>query len=174
MVQGGLTPLESNFPGVHVPRELVAAARLEKAPTNRLLDEEVYEKVGNSGTVAADPPMLHFAGFEPGQMLTRAVRIITTASRPQRFHIHAPSTPFFTSRCEKRGQIVPGLYEEVFVTFRPSDLRYYADSIRVHCAGQNLIIPIHAYPAMDDVPISPFIDFGFVSGAGDRHAPFPA
>jgi hypothetical protein len=70
-VEGGLTPLESNFPGVRVPSELVAAARLGKAPPNRLLDEEVYERVGNSGTVAAEPAVLHFSGFEPGLVLTK-------------------------------------------------------------------------------------------------------
>jgi hypothetical protein len=156
----GLTPLETHYPGVLVPRELVAPARLEQPPKNRLLDEEVYETVGDTGTIAADPPMLHFSGFEPGQTITKAVRLITTSSRPQRYHIHAPSTPFFSTRCEKRGSVSAGIAETVMVSFKPADLRYYADSIKVHCAGRNLVVPIHAYPALDDVPIPPAIDFG--------------
>lgn len=162
----GLTPLDA-FPGVHVPRELVAESRLDNVPPNRLLDNEAYDKVGNSGTVAADPPMVHFSGFEPGQLLTKVVKIITSAARPQRFHLMPPTTPFFTMRCDKRGVIGPGMYEEVLVTFHAADLRYYADSIRVHCSGQNLVVPIHAYPSMDDVPIPPIVDFG-VCEPGER------
>lgn len=163
MVQGeavGLTPLESKFPGIHVPRELVAAARLEMLPPNRLLEGEVYEKVGDSGTIAADPPAIHFAGFETGEVLTRVVRLVTTTTRPQRVHVHAPDTAYFSSYCEKRGEIVPGLFQEVLVTFRPDELRYYADCLRVHCSGHNLLVPIHAYPAMGEARIPPAIDFG--------------
>jgi hypothetical protein len=49
------------------------------------------------------------------------------------------------------------------ITFIPQTYQYYYDYISVHCEGEKMIIPIHAYPRMDmslKEYLPKYIDFG--------------
>ena len=43
--------------------------------------------------------------------------------------------------------------EEVLVEFTPNDLRYYYDCVRLHSEGENLMVPCHGYPVMNEVEL---------------------
>lgn len=50
--------------------------------------------------------------------------------------------------------MAPGVSEEIYVSFTPTEYRYYQDTIKIHCEGESLKIPVHAYPVINKkVPI---------------------
>lgn len=87
-------------------------------------------------------------------------------------HILPPQTPFFKIRYQKKGMVPTGVSEDIYVQFTPTNqneneplaaYKYYYDTIRIHCEGDKILIPIHAYPVinsecMDQIP--KMIDLG--------------
>ena len=55
---------------------------------------------------------------------------------------------------------MPGTADEVTIEFTPQEWRYYYDAIRINCENENILVPVHAYPAVGEVSIPPFIDMG--------------
>jgi len=57
-----------------------------------------------------------------------------------------------------------GIAEEIYVQFTPNDdYKYYYDCIRIHCEGDKILIPIHAFPVINskkDELVPNFIDLG--------------
>lgn len=47
--------------------------------------------------------------------------------------------------------IPTGVAEEIYVQFTPADdqYKYYYDAIRIHCEGDKILIPIHAFPVIN-------------------------
>lgn len=74
-----------------------------------------------------------------------------------------------------------GVSEDIYVQFtpttqNPSDTlaayKYYYDTIRIHCEGDKILIPIHAYPVinsecMEQVP--KMIDLGSLCTLGQTY-----
>ena len=56
--------------------------------------------------------------------------------------------------------------EDLYIHFRPNEYKYFFDKIKINSSDDALIVPIHAYPALDrDVIRDIFprlIDFGTV------------
>lgn len=75
-----------------------------------------------------------------------------------------PSTPYFKIKYNKKGMVPPGISEDIYVQFTPNDeYKYFYDSIRIHCEGDKILIPIHAYPVINskkDNLLPPQIDMG--------------
>lgn len=75
-----------------------------------------------------------------------------------------PATPFFKIKYNKKGMIPPGISEDIYVQFTPGDeFTYFYDSVRIHCEGDKILIPIHAYPVINskkDELIPRSIDMG--------------
>ena len=58
-----------------------------------------------------------------------------------------------------------GVAEEIYIQFTPArgEYKYYYDSVRIHCDGDKLLIPIHAYPVINskqDELFPKYIDMG--------------
>eukprot|EP00943_MAST-04B_sp_MAST-4B-sp1_P004451 g4451.t1 len=126
----------------------------------RIVDEQVYAKLGGNETLKPTPAIVHFGGFTLDEQFTQVLKIVNTSHFAQRLHVINTTTPYFSITCNKKGIVAPGMAENVRITFRPDEWRYYYDCIRVHCQEENLLIPIHAYPIANDVFFPEFIDFG--------------
>ena len=80
-----------------------------------------YSKISPGKFLAIEPNLIKFSGFEVGKMNILKVRIINTSQKPQRIHILPPITPYFQIRYDKKGTLASGMYEEVYIHFRPVD-----------------------------------------------------
>lgn len=61
--------------------------------------------------------------------------------------------------------IPTGVAEEIYVQFTPAadGYKYYYDALRIHCEGDKILIPIHAFPVINskiDELFPKFIDMG--------------
>lgn len=119
-----------------------------------------FVKIGSNGAFRAHPGVIHFGGFTAGRVHEQRVRILNVGTQPQRMHVLGPTTEFFSMQGERKGRVAPGVAEEFVVRFTPRDWRYYYDTIRVHCEPENLVIPLHGYPVMNEVIFPKTIDLG--------------
>ena len=95
--------------------------------------------------------MVHFGGYKVGQTLRQKVKIVNKSGSSQRMHLLMPDTGAFSAKVVKRGIVAPGMSEVVTISFVPEEWKYYYDSIRIHCDAGNLVVPIHAYPTVNEV-----------------------
>lgn len=103
------------------------------------------------------------------------VRLINTSPAPQRLHILPPQTPYFKIRYHKKGMVPTGVAEEIYVQFTPAadQYKYYYDTIRIHCEGDKILIPIHAYPVINsklDNILPKVIDMGVGCRLGQHYS----
>ena len=120
--------------------------RAARPPRNPLLEPpHDYSQLGVVGPVVAEPRSAHFAGITPGEKRTQTLRLLNKSGKGVRMHIHAPATPFFSMSVAKRGLVMPGMAEEVTITFSGEDMRHYHDQLRVHTEFGHLHIPCLLY-----------------------------
>jgi len=41
------------------------------------------------------------------------------------------------------------MYEEIIISFKPTEYKYFYDSLRINTDTENILLPIHAYPVLD-------------------------
>ena len=83
-----------------------------------------YDLIGTNGYIEIDPAVVKFSGYEVGKVNITKVRIINCSSKSQRVHILPPSTPYFSIKFDKKGQLAPGMSEDVFIHFTPNDYKW--------------------------------------------------
>ncbi|KAI4894617.1 hypothetical protein NFI96_027382 [Prochilodus magdalenae] len=134
--------------------QLAEETRRTSSVSHHLLETRVYAKLKSSNVVEAAPSELHFSGFEVGKDYKKIVKLINVSSEVLDVHILPTQTKFFITEYTKKSRLVPGLSYTITVHFSPCEWRYFFDSIRIHCKGEeNLLIPVHAYPVIDDLHI---------------------
>ena len=111
--------------------------KLPKSDTiNPLIKKYSFKNVGSNGIITVEPEVLNFAGFyELNKAYTMKAKIINSSNVPQRVNILPPMTPFFSVKYSKKGMIPTNSAEEIYVQFKPTEYKYYYDSVRVHIAG---------------------------------------
>lgn len=134
-------------------------SRENKTP-NPLADNQVYARVGRNDILESKPSIVHFGGYAIHKTHIHKVRVVNISTSSQRVHILNPETPFFKIKVNKKGLIAPGMAEDIEIQFTPNEYRYYYDKIKIHCQGENILIPLHAYPVMNDVIFPTRIDMG--------------
>ncbi|XP_063285223.1 cilia- and flagella-associated protein 221 isoform X3 [Pelobates fuscus] len=142
----------------------------KQAVPNHLLESKVYTRLGRNEIVQASPAVLHFGGYETGKQHHQTLKLINISQEVTNFHIIPPQTKHFAITYNKT-QLVPGLAFTVNVFFSPDEWRYYYDSVRVHCKdNETLLVPLHGYPAMNDVHFPSTINFSSVPlGQSKKH-----
>ncbi|GLD68476.1 cilia- and flagella-associated protein 221 isoform X1 [Lates japonicus] len=152
--------------------QLVEESRSRANIPNHLLESKIYAKLKSNNLIQAEPPELHFSGFELGKDYLKILKLINISSEVMNIHIIPTQTKHFQTTYTKKYRLIPGLAYTLRVRFCPDEWRYFYDCIRVHCKGEdNLLIPVHAYPVIDDLHIPPRIDLSAVPlGQSVSHA----
>ena len=130
-----------------------------------IAQKHMYDTVGSNGIFCASPSVVKFAGFQTNKTHTMKLRLINNSPAPQRLHILPPQTSYFKIRYQKKGMIPTGVSEDIYIQFTPAvdEYKYYYDSVRIHCDGDKILIPIHAFPVINssqDELFPKFIDMG--------------
>ncbi|XP_051766641.1 LOW QUALITY PROTEIN: cilia- and flagella-associated protein 221 [Ctenopharyngodon idella] len=121
---------------------------------HHLLETRVFAKLKSNSIVQAEPSELHFSGFEVGKDYRKILKLVNVSSEVLSVHILPPQTRHFQIKYTKKCRLVPGLAYTVTVLFRPDEWRYFSDNIRIHGMGEeNLLVPVHAYPVINDLHI---------------------
>ncbi|XDV14664.1 hypothetical protein PO909_014880 [Leuciscus waleckii] len=121
---------------------------------HHLLETRVFGKLKSNSIVQAEPSELHFSGFEVGKDYRKILKLVNVSSDVLSVHILPPQTRHFQIKYTKKCRLVPGLAYTVTVLFRPDEWRYFSDNIRIHGMGEeNLLVPVHAYPVINDLHI---------------------
>lgn len=123
-------------------------------------EQQQYSRIGRNADLEAKPAIVHFGGYEPLKEHRQMVRVVNASAKSTRLTILPPKTGFFRLNCTKRGLVAPGMAEEIEVVFTPKEWRYYYDCIRVQCEHENMLIPLHGYPVMNDAIFPKSIDLG--------------
>lgn len=152
-------------------RPLVEEDRSRVSTPNHLLESKFYGKL-KSNQIQAEPAEVHFSGFELRKKYCNFFKLINISTEVMNIHIIPTQTKHFQTTYTKKYRLVPGLAYTVKVQFCPDEWRYFYDCIRVHCKGEeNLLIPVHAYPVIDDLHIPARIDLPAVPfGRSVTHA----
>lgn len=140
-------------------RPLVEEERSRRNTPNHLLESKFYGRVKSNSLIQAEPAEVHFSGFELGKKYWNTLQLINVSTEVMNIHVIPTQTKYFHTTITKKHRLVPGLTYTVKIQFCPDEWRYFYDCIRVHCKGEeNLLIPVHAYPVIDDLHIPPRID----------------
>jgi hypothetical protein len=124
------------------------------------VEQKWFAQLGRCQGFEARPAVMHFGGFQTGQIHTQYLKILNISKSAKRLHIINPTTKEFTVRVEKRGVLAPGMAETIAIDFQPTDWRYHYDCIRIYTEADNLLVPIHGYPVVNVVNFPSQIDFG--------------
>lgn len=122
--------------------------------------EKEYSRLRRTEDIEVRPSVIHFGGFSLNKPHVYVVNILNVSVIPKRITIIPPTSEFFSIEYDRKGRLSPGLAEEIKIIFEPTEWRYYYDCIRIHSGDENLIVPIHGYPVVNEVSIPKLIDFG--------------
>ncbi|KAF4318231.1 hypothetical protein BBO99_00004662 [Phytophthora kernoviae] len=146
-----------------------ASPRLRKPVTTPTTDQILY----------AQPASVHFGGFELERTTQQRIRVHNNSAKSVRLRYIFPTgkkgfRATFVS-VDRPSFVSAGLSEEILVSFTPpAGFQYYYDCIQVRCEevaygsstdvirSGSTLIPLHAYPMVNEVSFPTRMDFGVV------------
>ena len=140
---------------LQTPRAAAATAAGTAAAADAKLDE--------TAVFRALPSVIHFGGFHLKDVQRQVFHVVNISDKSQRMSIVAPTTAYFRIEYDKQGMLAPGMEQAITIEFMPTEWRYYYDCLRIVGEEENLLIPVHAYPVMNEVYFPSSLDFGTVA-----------
>ncbi|XP_062384324.1 cilia- and flagella-associated protein 221 [Sardina pilchardus] len=138
--------------------QLVEEVRRDTNVPHHLLETKIFTKLKNNSLIQAEPSEVHFSGFELGKDYKQVLKVINISSEVIDIHIIPTQTKYFQTAYTKQYRLVPGLSYTIKLNFFPDEWRYFYDCIRIHCKNEeNVLVPVHAYPVIDDLDIPSYI-----------------
>ncbi|KAG5262133.1 hypothetical protein AALO_G00292570 [Alosa alosa] len=138
--------------------QLVEEVRRNTNVPHHLLETKIFNKLKNNSLIQAEPSEVHFSGFELGKDYKQVLKVINISSEVIDIHIIPTQTKYFQTAYTKQYRLVPGLSYTIKLNFFPDEWRYFYDCIRIHCKNEeNVLVPVHAYPVIDDLDIPSYI-----------------
>lgn len=67
--------------------------------------------------------MAKFSGFEVTKINVMKIVVRNISKYAQRVHILHPQTPFFKLKYTKKGSIAPGMQEDIWIYFSPTEYK---------------------------------------------------
>eukprot|EP00644_Phytophthora_capsici_P003564 jgi/Phyca11/116869/e_gw1.31.214.1 len=140
-----------------------------RRPMTTTTDEMIYAK----------PASVHFGGFVPDKTVQQRIRVHNNSAKAVRLRYLFPTgkkgfRATFAS-ADRSSFVSAGLSEEIIVSFTPpAGFQYYYDCIQVQSEevaygsstdvtrGGATLIPLHAYPTVNEVTFPTRMDFGNV------------
>ena len=119
-----------------------------------------FAQLGRCLGFEARPGVMHFGGYRVGEIHTQYLKILNVSGSAKRLHVINPTTKEFKVRVEKRGVLAAGMAETLAIDFEPTEWRYHYDCIRIYTEADNLLVPIHGYPVVNQVNFPQRVDFG--------------
>ncbi|XP_031414193.1 cilia- and flagella-associated protein 221 [Clupea harengus] len=144
--------------------QLVEEVRRDTDVPHHLLETKIFAKLQNNSLIQAEPSEVHFRGFELGKDYKQLLKLTNISSDVIDIHIIPTQTKYFQTAYTKKHRLVPGLSYTVKLNFFPDEWRYFYDCIRIHCKNEeNILVPVHAYPVIDDLDIPSHISLPAVA-----------
>ncbi|EEY69563.1 uncharacterized protein PITG_19267 [Phytophthora infestans T30-4] len=126
------------------------------------------------------PASVHFGGFELWRSVQQRIRVRNNSAKAIRLRYTFPTGKkgfrATFAKVDRPSFVSAGLCEEILVSFTPpTGFQYYYDCIQVQCEevayGSNTdvtrsgstLIPLHAYPMVNEVAFPTRLDFGVVA-----------
>jgi hypothetical protein len=130
---------------------LVAPVEFGQRVPNHLCETKIFTCSQEHSRIKTKPLAVNFEGFSVGKLHQKSLHVINASVDNIGVHIIPPSTRHFTINYNKTtSYLVPGLNLNVTINFRPSEWKYYSDSIKIHSKSKdNILVPICAYPTVD-------------------------
>ncbi|KAF0046219.1 hypothetical protein F2P81_002748 [Scophthalmus maximus] len=101
---------------------------------------KIYAKLKSNSLIEAEPPELHFSGFELGKDSLKTLKLINISSEVVNIHIIPTQTKHFQTTYTKKYRLIPGLAYTLQLSFCPDEWRYFYDCVRVHCKVDTTLI----------------------------------
>lgn len=99
-----------------------------------MAQSHTFAVVGSNGIIKAEPSVIHFPITRTGASLLRSIALINVSGKSTRLHVLGPTTAFFRLAVgQGKGTIAPGISQVVQVEFLPQEMKYYYDTIKIHC-----------------------------------------
>lgn len=79
--------------------------------------------MGSNGLIEIRPKLIKFSGFEIYKDNILKFYVVNSSAQSQRVHILPPTSQFFSLKFEKKGNLAPGISEEIELHFRPNEYK---------------------------------------------------
>ena len=119
-----------------------------------------HSSIGITKDFASSTKIVHFGGFTVGEAHVQEITIVNRNTDSKRMQILPLQTNDFKLEYTLSGIMAPGMSQKIKIHFNPKEYKYHYDCIRVNGGENYLLIPLHAYPVVNQIDFPRVLAFG--------------